>query len=244
MVSVLLFVWMFLPGVVTAQELPSVVINEIAWMGSSVDGVAPNQHWRYEWLELYNTKNVPFLLDGWNVELYQGDELYFVIPLAGTIFKDGYFLVGASDKIPGVDVNYANLGGKFLNNSMQVTLKDEVGNIVDEIDAQDGWPAGDNETKRTMERKAGPGPTLQAEALAKEWQTSVKVGGTPKAKNSEGFKELAPELFSFANKKDPKGSSQDSFRGFSGTILLAVLLALGFALLILFLRRALLSRRA
>lgn len=236
MVSVLLFVWMFLPGVVTAQELPSVVINEIAWMGSSVDGVAPNQHWRYEWLELYNTKNVPFLLDGWNVELYQGDELYFMIPLAGTIVKDGYFLVGASDKIPGVDVNYANLGGKFLNNSMRVTLKDEVGNIIDEIDAQNGWPAGDNETKRTMERKGGSDPPL--------WQMSVKVGGTPKAKNSEGFKELAPELFSFANKKDPKGSSQDSFRGFSGTILLAVLLALGFALLILFLRRALLSRRA
>jgi len=42
MVFVLLFVWMFLPGVVTAQELPSVVINEIAWMGSSIDGVDAN----------------------------------------------------------------------------------------------------------------------------------------------------------------------------------------------------------
>ncbi|MCH7552331.1 DHH family phosphoesterase [Patescibacteria group bacterium] len=100
------------------------------------------------------------------------------------------------------------------------------------------------QVEERLQAKAGPGPALRAEALAKEWQTSVKVGGTPKAKNSEGFKELAPELFSFANKKDPKGSSQDSFRGFSGTILLAVLLALGFALLILFLRRALLSRRA
>ena len=236
MALVLLFVLVFLPGVVTAKELPSVVINEIAWMGSSVDGVDANQHWRHEWLELHNTKDVPFLLDGWNIELYRQDELYFVIPLVGTIVEDGYFLVGASDKIPGVDVNYANLGGKFLNNSMQVTLKDEIGNIINEIDARDGWPAGDNETKRTMERKAGPGPAL--------WQTSVEGGGTPKAKNSEGFLEPQVESVFSLNKKDPKGSSQDSFRGLNGTILLAVLLALGFALLILLLRRALLFRRA
>ena len=237
----LLFVLVFLPGVVTAKELPSIVINEIAWMGSSVDGVDANQHWRHEWLELHNTKDVPFLLDGWNIELYRQDELYFVIPLVGTIVEDGYFLVGASDKIPGVDVNYANLGGKFLNNSMRVTLKDEIGNIINEIDARDGWPAGDNETKRTMERILG---AVHSKASAKEWQTSVEGGGTPKAKNSEGFLEPQVESVFSLNKKDPKGSSQDSFRSLNGNILFAFLLALGLDLLILLLRRALLSQRA
>ncbi|MCH7828704.1 lamin tail domain-containing protein [Patescibacteria group bacterium] len=238
MAFMILLVLLFLPSVVLAQQDSSVLINEIAWMGSSVDGVDANQYWRYEWLELHNTKDVPFLLDGWNVELYRQDELYFVIPLAGTIFQGGYFLVAAHDKIPNADVNYANLGGKFLNNGMRVALKDGVGNIIDEIDAQDGWPAGNNETKRTMERTG----VLQAETLAEAWQTSAKVGGTPKSQNSEGFKELVANLSSFANKKDPAGSfSKESV--FSPPAFLAFSLALSSALLILLLRRVL-ARRA
>jgi len=99
-------------------------------------------------------------LDGWNVELYWQDELYFVISLAGTILQDGYFLVGASDKILNLDTNYANLGGKLVNSGMKVILKNSIGEVVDEVDAREGWLAGDNGTKRTMERKAGPGPAL------------------------------------------------------------------------------------
>jgi len=227
MAFIFLLVWIFLPSVVLAQQLPPVLINEIAWMGSFVDEVDINQHWRYEWLELHNTGDIPFTLDGWNVELYRQDELYFMIPLLGNLPLNGYFLIGASDKIPHSDVSYANLGGKLVNSGMRVVLKDVAGNIVDEVDARDGWQAGVNESKRTMERATDG------------WQTSAKVGGTPKSKNSEGFEELVLNLSSFATKKDPKGSSENSLHIFNGTILLAVLLALGSSVGILGLRRLL-----
>jgi len=223
-----------IPFSADAEENATVVINEIAWMGSSVNGVDANQYWRYEWLELYNTKDISFKLEGWNIELYRGDKLYFMIPLAGTIFQDGYFLIAASGKIPNADVNYANLGGKLVNSGMRVTLKNSIGEVVDEVDVREGWPAGDNETKRTMERKKGSDPSL--------WQTSAAKGGTPKSQNSEGLKKPTPEVFSFANKKDPSRSFlKESV--FSFPVVLAFLLSLGSGVGILGLRR-LLFRRA
>lgn len=50
MVFVFLFVWILLPSVVIAEQDPPILINEIAWMGSSVDGIDINQYWRYEML--------------------------------------------------------------------------------------------------------------------------------------------------------------------------------------------------
>jgi len=250
MAFIFFFVWIFLPSAVLAQQPPLVLINEIAWMGSSVDGVDANQHWRYEWLELRSTVERSTVLEGWNIELYRPSfakvfdpeasdrrategkgELYFTIPLSGTILTQGYFLIGASDRIANFDINYANLGGKLVNSGMRIVLKDSSDNPVDEIDNRDGWLAGDNETKRTMERKAGSDPAL--------WHTSAMFGGTPKAENSEGLKELAPALFFSATKKDLTRSLQDSLPSFWGTILLAVLLALGSSVGILGLRRLL-----
>jgi len=233
--TLFLLFFSLVPFLVSAQISSPVFINEIAWMGSEVLRVDPNQQWRYEWLELRSTMERSTMLDGWSVELYRGEDLYFQILLEGIIPAHGYFLIGASDKIPRVDVNYANLAGKLVNTGMRVVLKDGLGNVADEVNAGEGWQAGDNETKRTMERKAGSDPAL--------WQTSAESGGTPKGQNSEGFIELVSEPFSFENKKDLKGSSSDSFPPLNSTTLLAVLLALGSSAGILWLR-LLLSRQA
>jgi len=157
--------------------------------------------------------------------------LEFVIPLDGVIAPQEYFLVASSDKIFNADLNYANLGGRLVNTGMRIVLKDNLGSVVDEVDAKEGWEFGNNESKRTMEKTKD------------DWQTSAQAYGTPKEKNSEGFHELTPALFSFANKKDPSGPFlKDSL--FSFPAVLAGFLALGSALLILLLRRVLLSRRA
>jgi len=37
---------LFVPSFASVQ----VVINEIAWMGTPVEGVDAKQHWRYEWV--------------------------------------------------------------------------------------------------------------------------------------------------------------------------------------------------
>ena len=123
----------------------------------------------------------------------------------------------------------------MVNSGMKVVVKDNLGSVIDEVDAREGWPAGDNEAKRTMERQAGSDHAL--------WQTSAMFEGTPKAQNSEGMKELVANLSSFTTKKDPNRSLQDSLHIFNGTILLAVLLALGSSVGILGLRR-LLARQA
>jgi len=158
-----------------------VVINEVAWMGTKMEGIESKNWWRYEWLELYNNTNNLVFLDGWKIELYR-TALDWSLELKGSIPANGYFLIVSSDKIfPDYDLNYSNLGGKLNNNGQKIILKDAAGMIVDELDYSSGWFAGNNETKQTMEGKSRVRPG--SDPL--NWQTSQNPGGTPKAKNSE-----------------------------------------------------------
>jgi len=158
-----------------------VVINEMAWMGTKVEGVESKNWWRYEWLELYNNTQNPILLDGWKIELYR-TELDWTLELKGTILPESHFLIVSSDKIfPNHDLNYSNLGGKLNNNGQKILLKDSSGNILDIIDcfSYQKWFAGDNTTKQTMERK---NPKIGG-GESGNWQNSQNAGGTPKALN-------------------------------------------------------------
>lgn len=175
--KILLVLFLLTPGTILAQ---GVVINEIAWMGTPVDGVAENQWWRYEWLELFNTGDTAVSLAGWSIELKR-ESPDFVIPLAGGIPAKGYFLIVSSGKIPLAHINYANLGGKFFNGGQQILLKDSSGIVRDGIDARDGWFAGDNESKETMERTDPLGESSNPSS----WHTSEVAGGSPGQENSK-----------------------------------------------------------
>ncbi|MDP4008907.1 MAG: hypothetical protein Q8P71_00555, partial [bacterium] len=61
--ALVLFLFLFLPSSVFA----SIIINEIAWMGTPVQGVDPAQWWRYEWIELYNTGEKEVSLQQWSI---------------------------------------------------------------------------------------------------------------------------------------------------------------------------------
>lgn len=163
-----------------AINAPNVVINEIAWMGTNIEGVESKNLWRYEWLELHNNTPNIISLDNWKIELYRTD-LDFSINLKGNIMANSYFLVASSDKIAKYDLNYSNLGGKFNNSGQKVVLKNNIGEIIDEIDCFSAkkWFAGDNTTKQTMERF---GPT--------DWQNSENPGGTPKTENNTGTADI------------------------------------------------------
>lgn len=199
--------------------LASVQINEVAWMGSPVEGVDPGQWWRYEWLELKNPDTGSVNLNGWRVEIW-GEELEHAILLSGAIPPDGYYLIASSDKITGYDVNYANLGGKLRNGGSLVRLMDAAGNATDEVDARSGWPAGDNDGKLTMAKNEDG-----------EWKNSYDVGGTPGEENKVLDPETAP------TQKRPEPAPQD----FS---VLPVALPLAFlsSALVLVLRRRLASQ--
>ena len=206
-----------------AIQQGTVLINEIAWMGTKIDGIEPNQWWRYEWLELYNSSNTPVKLDDWSVELHR-ETLEFKTILKGTIPAQGYFVVAASDKVPHYDFAYLNLGGEFINAGQRVVLKNAQGVIEEEIDARAGWPAGSNENKATMERTS---------SSTQEWHTSSEPFGTLKKENSEGIKEILQEDARVIALGEEKTPSSRSFpvSDFSQALAIAGMSALGVVVL-------------
>jgi hypothetical protein len=155
-------------------------------------------------------------LNGWKLEFW-GDDLEYQTHLSGIILPGGYYLIASSDRIAGYDLNYANLGGKLGNRGSLVLLKDALGNTIDEVDARDGWSAGDNEGKLTMARGEDG-----------SWKTSYDVGGTPGAENK------VLEATSEQTQKRPGSASLD----FS-SLLVALPLAALSAVSLLALRRRL-----
>ncbi len=149
----------------TAAANPlDIMINEIAWMGTNISA-------NDEWIELYNSTNLPISLDGW--QLVAQDETP-KINLSGTIPANGFYLLERTDDNTLPDISADQIYTGALNNiGEKLELYDNSGNLIDLVDCSSGWLAGDNVTKQTMER-----------VESKNWQSSQNTGGTPKAKNS------------------------------------------------------------
>lgn len=150
-----------------------VVINEIAWMGTTVD-------YNDEWIELYNNTSTSQSLSGWTLTSTDGSPS---IALSGTIPANGYFILERTDDatVSGVSANQI-YSGAMGNTGETFELKDSSGIVVDQVSA---WHAGDNTSKATMER-INP---LAAGTNAANWQTStdtyVEGIGTPGKVNSK-----------------------------------------------------------
>jgi len=149
-----------------------VVINEIAWMGTSVS-------YNDEWIELYNNTNSSLSLDGWTLKAADGTPK---INLGGTIPANSFYLLERTDDntLPTVSADQIYTGA-LGNNGEKLELYDGLSNLIDQIDSSSSWFGGDNNTKQTMERKSA----LVSGSIATNWQTSQDSGGTPKAINSQ-----------------------------------------------------------
>jgi hypothetical protein len=186
-------------GLLLLFALPSsaiagnVLINELSWMGTAVSA-------NDEWLELFNPTENEIDLAGWRLEAADGSPK---INLSGQIAAQGFFLLERTDDetVPGIaaDQIYA---GSMGNDGEWLKLFDANNNLIDALNAADGWPGGNNETKQTLERNS-----------AGSWQTGALPLGTPKAANSElvsagdpppgdGEEELPP------NENDPESENQ------------------------------------
>jgi hypothetical protein len=149
-----------------------VIFNEICWMGDKDSSYN-------EWIELKNISKNDLDLTGW--QLKNKDEKIKIV-LEGKIKKDGFFILErGEDALPEIESDFV-FKGAIKNENEALFLFDKDCNLEDEVFANPNWPAGDNLTKRTAERKKDF-----------NWQTSQNPGGTPKAENSQGFVETKEE---------------------------------------------------
>jgi len=183
--------------------LANVSINEIAWMGTEA---SPTD----EWIELKNTGSEDADLTGWVLE---ADDAQPAIRLEGMIAAGSLFLLERSDDetVPDIGADFIYTGA--LSNSGEILrLKNASGLEVDAVHALDGWPAGDNTTKETMQlisenwvtAPATPKQENQSPASAGDPEnTGNKEQNTPGDSGSGAITYLPPE-------------SQKSIKAFSG----------------------------
>lgn len=150
---------------------PDVFINEIAWMGTKTSA-------NDEWMELKNNTNQDIKLDGWLLKTTNGK---LKIHLGGKIPANGFYLLERTDdaSVPGIKADFIYTGA--LNNSGgSLELYKNAGTLIDVAAFSSAWPAGDNATKKTMERED-----------AANWKTSLVAEGTPGTENSLPIQEIA-----------------------------------------------------
>lgn len=172
-----------------------VVFNELAWMGmapksgESVQAAANN-----EWIELYNFASDAVSLEGWHIVSEDGMPN---VALSGSIVAGGYFLLVRADEsmIPGVhpDLVYSYKENALGNSGEHLFLKDSSENTIDEIYASSGWPAGDNDTKHTMQRVGSNWVTGTLTPRAENIRAVVNPSATPPPASSVSADTLQPE---------------------------------------------------
>ena len=167
--------YLLLPGFIQADVVPDIIINEVAWMGTLTSA-------NDEWVELYNQTGVAINVEGWRLKSSDGSPQ---INLAGTIPAQSFWLLERTDDSSVINISADQIYTGALNNNGETLELYNTGELIDSLIGSGAWPAGDNSTKQTMERKDD-----------KSWQTSRDAGGTPKAKNSAPVEEKTPRLTS------------------------------------------------
>lgn len=164
--QVAILIILTVPGVAKGADI---VINEVAWMGQEDSSSK-------EWIELYNPTEGIISLMGWKLIIGKT-----VIPLTGKIPPKEYYLLERSndDAVKGekADVIFKKA---LSNKGEKIALSNSKDKVIDVIDCTEGWFAGDNKEKNTMERVNRSYQINNAD----DWQDSQQRGGTPKKENS------------------------------------------------------------
>lgn len=152
----------------------NVVINEVAWMGSVNSA-------NDEWFELKNISNDIVDISGWRI-FDKDEQVNITIQKITKLYPQAIYLLerGGGNSVPNIAADYiyesAGNGAPSLKNSDEgLRLFDANCNLIDEVLASPSWPAGDNSSKATMERR-----------IDLSWQTSSFAGGTPRQENLSG----------------------------------------------------------
>ena len=123
----------------------SILINEVAWAGTVFSASD-------EWIELYNNTEDTIELSGWTLS----DNQDIHVNLSGMILPRSYFLLERSDDNTVSTISADQLfAGSLRNSGESLMLRDPSGASVDTADGTGGWPAGDSQSRSSMERLGG-----------------------------------------------------------------------------------------
>lgn len=136
----------------------SVIITEVAWMGSVT---SPN----HEWIELHNTDGAAASVDGWTLS----DGANLLITLSGTIAAGQYAVLERSSDDTVAGSAFLIYTGALVNTGATLTLRRGDGQIEDRVEGGTNWQSigGDNGTKYT------------AQYTGSAWQTGAPTPGAP-----------------------------------------------------------------
>jgi hypothetical protein len=131
---------------VLADWPKTVVINEVAWMGTSYMASVAKNCPKHEWFELYNPSLQDIDLTGWRLEIINQAGTTSTILLAGTVTSTNYYLAvrkdGARNALININLNLIYQNVEFPDAGARLLLKDATGKIIDEVNFIPGWPAG------------------------------------------------------------------------------------------------------
>ncbi|MBN1779365.1 MAG: lamin tail domain-containing protein [Candidatus Buchananbacteria bacterium] len=164
LIAIIITTTLLLNLATTNADEPTVLISEIAWMGTATSS-------NDEWIELYNPTDTDIDLTDWKLAATDGSPS---ITLSGQIKTHEFFILERTDDdtLPTITADQI-YSGSLSNTGEWLKLTDANNNLIDEINATtDGWPGGDNTSKQTLERLTDL-----------TWQTSQAVGGNPKQIN-------------------------------------------------------------
>ncbi len=164
-----------------------VIISEVAWGGTAASSSD-------EWIELYNATGADINLSGWTLAASDGNPN---IPLSGTIFAGGYYLIECGDDNTISDIaadQVQSSSCSFSNGGEVLTLKDSASNIIDTAN-NDGtltWESGSGSpTYVSMERIGviadGAGAWASNNGTTKNGKAAdgiADINGTPGQLNS------------------------------------------------------------
>ena len=167
-----------------------VVINEIAWSGTSAN---PS----HEWIELYNNSNESINLSGWRV-LVSGRQLEWSKINNSIIPARGYYLYErvTDNAVKNIQADFVfNLLYGISNDGAKLELIKPDGTKADEVDASSKWFAGDNIKYRSMERRSslvsGNNPanwqSNQGPRIGPRTNSGGQIYGSPKMSNFGGI---------------------------------------------------------
>ena len=120
----------------------AVVINEIAWMGTTVSA-------NDEWVELYNNGATSVSVDGWRLT----DGLNLNIELVGSIASGQYAVLERTDDASAPGASFLIYAGALSNIGATLSLYRSNDSLEDRVVGGENWDGvgGDNVTKETAQ---------------------------------------------------------------------------------------------